>query len=224
MRYVFFILFTFFVCSFLGELKAENSVFLAGENDNLPCPTGFVLDRKNYNDLDDLLQKVSLSPDCIWGTIKKNAERQVTHVEGFSFGTVIEASLGVGVMIGTELVLMSDGKEGVYAAIVRIEGGGVGMSLAGASLTQSVIYGECNNAIENYLGMFKSIGGIAMMNNYGTNGFFGKRTNCNSITSIRGLTSPIVGAGFSFYNLVDGPLLIKGPKVAEFIKYIKDLN
>lgn len=224
MKNIIAILLVFLAHSIPCQSSASPSTFLNGDNDHLPCPTGFVVDRKNYNDLPDLLQKVNLSPDCIWGTIKKNAERHDVKVEGFSYGTVIEASLGVGVMIGTELVLISNGEGGVYAAIVRIEGGGVGMSLAGASLTQSVIYGDCENSVEKYLGMFKSVGGIAMMNNYGTNGLFGKMTNCNSITSIRGLTSPIIGAGFSFYNLVDGPILIKGPKVDELVKYFQQLN
>ena len=208
-----------------SERKSElRYVRIDQSNKDLPCPTGFIVDRENFKGLEELLYKINLTPDCIWTTIKKNAENIPKKINGFSYGTLIEASLGVGVMLGTELVLMPSDDDSIIAAMVRIEGGSLGVGLAGASLSQSVIYGDCPHKIESYLGMFKSVGAIAMMNNYGFTGLFGRRTGCDSITSIRGLTSPVIGTGFSFYNLVSGPIKIRGSKIQELKKYFEGLN
>ena len=222
----FSLLFSLLLFSQINKSFASNSEILTlnSSNMNLPCPKGFVLDRKHFKDIKKLVGQVSLSPGCIWDTIKKNAKNVDHQIHGFSFSTIIEASFGIGAMIGTELVLMPYDHETIIATMVRIESGSIGISLAGASFTQSVIFGDCPDNIDSYLGVFKSFGAIAMMNNFGHTKVLGSPTGCNSITSIRGMTSPIVGGGISFYNKIGKSILVKGKKVKPLLKFFKILN
>ena len=203
----------------------HNIIYLDKNNYDRSCPTGHVWNRKNFNSIEEIIHSTSFDPACIWGTIDKNANYYVKNkVIGFSFGTVLEASLIIGTTIGTELVVIPWDDNTLMVGMVRFQGGSLSASLSGGSLTQSVIYGKCKNGIFGYLGFFQSKGMIAMMQNTGVKMFFGKRTSCNSITSVRGSTSPIAGVALTMYEQLGNFALVKGPGIQRMLDYIKELN
>ncbi|MBT6326770.1 MAG: hypothetical protein HOJ35_12445 [Bdellovibrionales bacterium] len=203
----------------------RNIIHLENSNYEHSCPTGHVWDRKNFNSIEKIIRSTSFVPECIWGTIDKNAKYYVENkVVGFSFGSVLEASLFIGTAIGTELVVIPWDDNTLMVGMVRFQGGSLSASLSGGSLTQSVIYGKCKNGILGYLGLFQSKAMIAMMQNTGVKMFFGKRTGCNSITSVRGSTSPIVGVALTIYEQLGNFAFVQGPGVQSMLDYIKALN
>jgi len=214
------------VPSYLKGLIHQNIIYLDDAKKVKSCPSGFIWDRENFNNIVSLVKKTSFDPHCIWDTIDKNARHYVgaNRVIGFSFGTVLEASLGVGANIGTELIFMPWGQDALMVGMVRFEGGSFSLSLSGGSRSQSVIYGRCKNNIFGYLGLFQSKAALAMMENIGVKRLWGKKTGCNSITSIRGATSPIAGVALSIYNQVGKFAIVKGPGVHGILNYISSLN
>lgn len=194
--------------------------------DHLKCPTGFVYDRVYFDQIEELVEQMDFSPACIWKTIKKNATNHAkSKVQGFAFGSQIGASYYVGGGVGTELVMFPIDDQKMLVSMVRLKFTDVSVSLAGVSRTQSVVFGNCTNGIEGYMGWFRYYGAAAMLKNTGiTRPITGKPTGCDSITSIRGMNSPVVVGGYAYYEPLGRPIIVTGPRVQPLLNYIKKLN
>lgn len=194
-------------------------------NENVKCIKGL-----RNKSVPEIINSMDFSPECLWETIKKhNAEsneRISERVLGFSYGSVIEASIYIGYTTGQELVIMQVDNETLMVGYVRYRGGSLSVSLSGPSLTQSVIYGDCDDQIFGYLGWFKFTGRMAITHQIGiySNLFDSQYSGCNSIASTLGATSPIATIGATEYTQNGQFMLVKGPRIRPMINYLNKIN
>ncbi|OFZ17901.1 MAG: hypothetical protein A2X94_12730 [Bdellovibrionales bacterium GWB1_55_8] len=199
------------------------------QNDgDVHCPSGIFEHLHSSSTIRKVAEKLDLSPGCIWKTIRKNAENRKKPVHGFAFGSVSEISMTAGIGVSTELVIMKYDEKTLMIGQVYTEAGVVSIGLPGVSLNQSVIYGHCADGIFGYLGWFDTISALALSHNYGKAAYapptFGTYSGCNSLTSTRGTTTPILGASQSYYHQNSPFILVGGPRAAPLLKYISELN
>lgn len=214
---------------FLKNVLAQDDIHtkILENKSNLHCPTGFVLDRIHYNQIEDLSENLDFSPRCIWKTIRKNAEKYAKGItQGFAFGVEIDASYSaISAGLGTELVMFKLDDDKLLLGMTRIKHIDASLSLSGISLTQSVVLGSCPEQLQSYVGWFRYFGAIAMLRNSGiTLPITGITTGCNTITSVRGMSSPIIIAGYSLYEQLGNPIIVTGPRVKPLLNFMKGLN
>ncbi|MCK5073497.1 MAG: hypothetical protein KAQ98_08740 [Bacteriovoracaceae bacterium] len=217
---------TFAFEQYFGTRLIEEIKYLDQE-EGLSCPKGLVLDRERFDSIEEKIEKMDFSPKCIWDTIKKkNAERLNEKILGFSWGTTMEASSGIGVQIGTEIIFMPIDDRTAMIGAVKYEGASFSFGLSGVSLTQSIVFGDCKDNIFGYLGWFKSWGFIAMTKTLGAEHPFkdNSETGCNMITSTRGMTSPVLTVSRTYYKQLGQFIMVEGPRVQPLIDYIYRTN
>ncbi len=218
----------FFLLWQMTILEAKNieSIYLQKNADQW-CPTGMVWGKRDFKNLRERVLNMKFSPRCIWDTILKDAEDLKGSVRGFSFASPIAVGPIANIGGGSELVVMKNDAENLLVAQVRYRHLSVDISLPiGGGLSQSVIFGDCSDDIDSYLGWFETYVALAKSRNKGRDGivpFQRDLTGCESISSIRGLNSSIVGVGVSYYELLDGPYLIYGPGVQDLIDHLEKL-
>lgn len=195
------------------------------KSDDLKCIKGVT-----NNTISEIIDRMDFSPECIWKTIRKynaeSKERIPEKVLGFSFGSVIDASIYVGITNGQELVVQKVDNNTLMVGYIKYSGGSLSVSLPGPSLTQSVIFGVCKDNIFGYLGWFKNKGRFAITSHYGIyeNIFDTKYTGCKAISSTLGLSSPIGIASATEYKQNGEFMLVTGPRVKKLIQYINWIN
>jgi hypothetical protein len=222
------------VAAALGALSswiASADVFVHLEADErrpgAACPRGFTTEADNVG-LADLVKNWSFRPDCVWDTLRADARDEAGRVRGFAFGVNGGFSRGVGYTVGNEVVVMRAGRDALTVGVVAYRTVGLDVTLpVGASATQSVIFGGCEQGFESYLGFFENYSLAAKTLSLGRRQiipFVRELTGCNAHTSTLGLTTSLAGIGTSYYWPISERVTLQGPGVQPMLEYLDELN
>ena len=207
----------------------DRVLYLNQRKTGLHCPTGVVKGGPNWDGMKAQLVDLNLSPECIWVALRKTAaEFSDRRVQGFAFGAVGEISTAFGYEFGTELVVMKYSDDALMVGQVKLRGASASLALpAGASLTQSVILGNCDEGLFGYLGWFENASIFARGFHQGKVGyypFFRKGSGCDAYSLTRGLSTPVFGVSETYYSQLGKFALVTGPRAKELIQFIDQLN
>lgn len=204
------------------------TILQLNHGDDVICPSGIFEHLHSSASISEIARKVDLSPECIWKTIRQNAAQKKQVIRGFAFGTISEISMTGGVGVATELVVMKYDDRTLMMGLIYSKSGVVALGLPGVSLTQSLIFGNCPDALFSYLGWFDTVSALAMSSSYGKAEYdlpgFGQYSGCNALTSTRGSTTPVLGASQSYFHQEDPFVLVTGPRAAPLLKFLAELN
>lgn len=196
--------------------------------DDVVCPSGIFEHLHSNASIAEIARKIDLNPQCIWKTIRRNAAKKGEIIRGFAFGTVSEISMTGGIGVATELVIMKYDDQTLMIGQIYSESGLVAVGLPGVSLTQSVVFGNCPEALFSYLGWFDTVSALAMSKSYGKADYnlpgIGRYSGCNALTSTRGSTAPVLGASQSYYHQEAPFVLVRGPRAAPLLNFLAELN
>lgn len=212
----------------LSDFIHSNVKYLDFDGRPLKCPTlKAVMVDKDFDDIENFVENISFDPECLWGITDMFGEYLGKgKIQGFSIGGVIEASLYIGAMFGSEFVMMPFDEDHLLVGMVKFRGGDLGLGLPGVSLVQSMIYGDCPNYIWSYLGWFKGKSGMGVTSNHSIKFPFldETRSYCDSVSSIRGVTFPAASVSYTEYLQLGQFILLTGPRVRPMIRYVEALN
>jgi hypothetical protein len=209
----------------LWALGPETRVHL--DHAGADCPTGWATEA-DVHALPSLVRSWSFDPACVWDTIQRDARDEWGKVRGFAFGVVGGLSRGAGYSVGNEVVVFREDARTLRVGVVAYRTVGIDVTLpVGASLTQSVVYGDCAEGLTSYLGWFEGYSAIAKTLSLGRRSivpFDRELTGCDAHTSTRGMTSPIAGVSTSYYWLLGQSVLVDGPGAQPLLDYFDSVN